>query len=335
MAGAVGWSWVALLLQLLLRASLGASVAEVTPFEARIKWNSTDLIVGDWSTTYLSCPCCAAVLQAVNPALKVIIMLRDPVKRALSRFIEQQRNAEFIMHHQVGIVGWSAYPPFLENYMAHFPPSQLLVLYTEDMALRPLETIKRTESFLQAPPFEYEQSMVTSVYNSRECYARIKYQRTDLILGDWSTTYLSCPCCAAVLRMLNPALKVIIMLRDPVKRALSRFIEQQRNAEFIMHHQDMALRPLETIKRREGFLQAPPHEYEPSMVTSVYNSRECYHWQCSRNKTDIRPLPEEGTLGHAVMRLVDFYRPHMQRLIGWADQGKIGQVPASWRNTYR
>ncbi|PNH10262.1 Ubiquitin carboxyl-terminal hydrolase 26, partial [Tetrabaena socialis] len=49
------------------------------------------------------------------------------------------------------------------------------------------------------------------------------------------------------------------------------------------------------------------------------------HWQCSRNKSEIRPIPEEGTLGHAVMRLVDFYRPHMQRLISWADQGRIGQ----------
>lgn len=64
-------------------------------------------------------------------------------------------------------------------------------------------------------------------------------------------------------------------------------------------------------------------------------SRPPQHWQCRRDKGEVRPLPEEGTLGHAVMRLVDFYRPHMRRLMTWADAGLIPPVPTSWRTTYR
>lgn len=51
-------------------------------------------------------PCCPPlqVLKTLNPSIKIVVMLRDPVKRALSRFIEQQRNQNFPLHPEVRCV---------------------------------------------------------------------------------------------------------------------------------------------------------------------------------------------------------------------------------------
>ncbi|KAG2491714.1 hypothetical protein HYH03_009877 [Edaphochlamys debaryana] len=51
-------------------------------------------------------------------------------------------------------------------------------------------------------------------------------QGRRVYLGDFTSTHFACPCCPATLKLLNPGLKVIIMLRDPVFRAHSRFVEQ-------------------------------------------------------------------------------------------------------------
>ncbi|GFR42860.1 hypothetical protein Agub_g3851 [Astrephomene gubernaculifera] len=52
--------------------------------------NRTDLKVGDWSTSHLSCICCPIIFKTINPKIKIIMLLRDPIQRALSRFLEQK-----------------------------------------------------------------------------------------------------------------------------------------------------------------------------------------------------------------------------------------------------
>ncbi|GFR45381.1 hypothetical protein Agub_g6758, partial [Astrephomene gubernaculifera] len=48
------------------------------------------LRVGDWSTSHLSCLCCPLSLKSLNPKMKLIVVLRDPIQRFISRFHEQQ-----------------------------------------------------------------------------------------------------------------------------------------------------------------------------------------------------------------------------------------------------
>ncbi|GIL78684.1 hypothetical protein Vretifemale_8095, partial [Volvox reticuliferus] len=45
-------------------------------------------------------------------------------------------------------------------------------------------------------------------------------------------------------------------------------------------------------------------------------------------------IPHDGAHTQAVTRLANFYRPHMQQLFSWADQGLIAPPPASWRSRY-
>ncbi|PNW78540.1 hypothetical protein CHLRE_09g393000v5 [Chlamydomonas reinhardtii] len=262
----------------------------------RLKNNRTDIHVGDWSTTYFSCVCCPVVLKTLNPDMKIIVVLRDPIQRTLSRFLEQKRNPDFPFHSQVAnhtfatfvdeevgniekcvehasrvrtrgrdnspdrpprgwgagmdmadwleaqcyarrnLLGWSVYDVFLENYMAHFPLDQILVLYTNELATGTMSTMRKVEKFLGVAPHSYDEEKAVLVFNSRECY-------------HWH--------CAKS--------------RNEIREARSR--------------------------ERDPMLDATP-------------------------------------FGQASARLVRFFRPHMQRLIKWAAAGKIAPVPDSWKSTY-
>ncbi|KAK3278544.1 hypothetical protein CYMTET_13524 [Cymbomonas tetramitiformis] len=47
-------------------------------------------VTGEWSTTYLACPCCPELIHRILPDVRLIVLLRDPIVRSLSRFKEQQ-----------------------------------------------------------------------------------------------------------------------------------------------------------------------------------------------------------------------------------------------------
>ncbi|KAG2436651.1 hypothetical protein HXX76_006179 [Chlamydomonas incerta] len=88
----------------------------------------------------------------------------------LSEWMEAQCYA------QSHLLGWSAYDVFLSNYLAHFPPRQLLVLYASQLAAQPAAVMARLEAHLGAPPGNYTRlgavaaNMAAKSSNSmREC----------------------------------------------------------------------------------------------------------------------------------------------------------------------
>ena len=48
----------------------------------------------------------------------------------------------------------------------------------------------------------------------------------DVVSGDWSDTYFNCACCAATMKKLMPELRPIVVLRDPIGRAMARYVEE-------------------------------------------------------------------------------------------------------------
>lgn len=46
--------------------------------------------IGEFSATYLACYCCPAVAKQINDKMKLIIVLREPISRAMSRYKEQR-----------------------------------------------------------------------------------------------------------------------------------------------------------------------------------------------------------------------------------------------------
>ena len=43
---------------------------------------------GEWSATTFHCSCCPSALHALMPKLKMIVSLRQPIQRAVSKFVE-------------------------------------------------------------------------------------------------------------------------------------------------------------------------------------------------------------------------------------------------------
>ncbi|GLC37100.1 hypothetical protein PLESTM_000540800 [Pleodorina starrii] len=56
--------------------------------------------------------------------------------------------------------------------------------------------------------------------------------------------------------------------------------------------------------------------------------------QQQQQQQDQQPQPRDGPFLQAVSQLVELYRPHMQRLFAWADQGRIAPPPPVWRGRY-
>jgi len=62
-----------------------------------------------------------------------------------------------------------------------------------------------------------------SAIKDGEAYAR---ESGDVATGDWSDTYFTCACCATTMKSLMPKLRPIVVLRDPVGRAMARYTEE-------------------------------------------------------------------------------------------------------------
>jgi len=58
---------------------------EGDPFQRK----SGDIVSGDWSDTYFHCACCASTMKKMMPHLRPIVVLRDPIGRAMARYVEE------------------------------------------------------------------------------------------------------------------------------------------------------------------------------------------------------------------------------------------------------
>lgn len=132
---------------------------------------------GDATPIYLLHPAFVRRIVAYNPAMKWIVLLRHPVERALSQYhMERARGDERwpfwaamlferwrlrghgddfahgspLRHHSYRLRG--DYARQLAALHAHFPPAQVLVLRSGELAADPAATVARVLDFLGLPP---------------------------------------------------------------------------------------------------------------------------------------------------------------------------------------
>ena len=143
-----------------------------------------DRLVGEASPGYLFHPLAPERVRTTVPDAKLIALLRDPVDRAVSHYHhevalgreplsfeeaidaepERTRGEE---HRMVGEPGYFShawwdytylargrYAEQLERWLAVFPPEQLLVVASEELAADPGQTYARVLEFLAAPRHE-------------------------------------------------------------------------------------------------------------------------------------------------------------------------------------
>ena len=166
---------------------------------------SSGKITGDFSATDFACPCCPSAIQSVLPHAKLIILLRDPLERAESRWAEQSVLKRVFNKRELrgsfdeyaranlpaldaclrvanttneksrctamdNIFGPGVYLPLIENWQLAFPASKLLFIDSATLEERPVEALRRVERHLGLRRHEYDAKLLGEKFNTRESY---------------------------------------------------------------------------------------------------------------------------------------------------------------------
>jgi tetratricopeptide (TPR) repeat protein len=133
-------------------------------------------VTGEASPSYFDCREAPERLYRLFPEAKLIVLLRNPVDRAISQFyrltglnwearsldrvisdeIERlSQNPEYIIGEEPGnYLARGRYIEFIKNWRAFFPPEQLLILKSEDFYADAATTVKKVLEFLDLPEYQ-------------------------------------------------------------------------------------------------------------------------------------------------------------------------------------
>ncbi|HLX39300.1 MAG TPA: sulfotransferase domain-containing protein, partial [Ktedonobacteraceae bacterium] len=143
-----------------------------------------DFLTGEATPAYLFYPHASERIAKVLPAVKLIVLLRNPVDRAFSHYwllsrvnkemlsfeeaikreealIDSERknilmeaNRASQEYRQFSYLTRGMYVDQLQHWMKYYPREQFLLLKSEDMYSNPAETIRQTLDFLGLPNLE-------------------------------------------------------------------------------------------------------------------------------------------------------------------------------------
>jgi hypothetical protein len=116
-------------------------------------------LIGEWSPRYMHDFWTPALLRTAAPAAKILVLLRDPLRRyqsgvshELNRFMRGVRRGPRRQHAASMIandaLSRSLYGRQLRELMAHFSAEQVLVLQYERCVAAPAAELRRTYAFL-------------------------------------------------------------------------------------------------------------------------------------------------------------------------------------------
>ncbi|MGC9524844.1 MAG: tetratricopeptide repeat protein [Limnospira sp.] len=134
-----------------------------------------DIRTGEATPNYLEIPEVPHRLFRAFPRVKLIVLLRNPIHRAVSqyhhwvRLMQESRTLEEAMTSELNTlkncskqeiakspspryIQRGLYLYFLQNWLSVFPRSQFLILPSEDFYQNPRETFARVLDFLELPP---------------------------------------------------------------------------------------------------------------------------------------------------------------------------------------
>lgn len=148
------------------------SATDYTGYHRRFRWDDGAKIRGEVTPIYLYWPNCIERIAAYNPAMRLIVLLRDPVVRAWSHWrMERARGVEtepfswcirtgrhrlfqqapWGYHREFSYVERGFYGEQLQRLFAFFPKRQVLVLGSDDLRDNPATTMDTVCDFLGVP----------------------------------------------------------------------------------------------------------------------------------------------------------------------------------------
>jgi hypothetical protein len=142
------------------------------------------VLYGEASPYYIYHPLVPKRAYEYNPNLKLILLLRDPIERAISHYhhsiklgLEQEKDMEKAfakeaeritqdtrkmisgeiefspLHQHFSYVDRSIYTPQIQRWLNYFPEEQMMVIQSEAFFAAPEKTLKKIEHFLNVPLF--------------------------------------------------------------------------------------------------------------------------------------------------------------------------------------
>ena len=125
-------------------------------YESRFKGCPEDKLKGEFSTSYLYSKVAAQRIYQYYPKTKLIVCLRNPVRRAFSSYrndimgnvLPKDKTFEEAISENQDYVNQGFYYKQLQRYFSYFPKEQILILIYEDSKKNPEKFIKSIYSFL-------------------------------------------------------------------------------------------------------------------------------------------------------------------------------------------
>ncbi len=138
------------------------------------------------------------LVHGMNPDLRIVVMLRDPTDRAVSAFFHHIRKGRISPEDRIldvmdryGILSMGFYDRHLDNWLAHFPMENLLLLkYESDLRdENKAATLKRVFRHVGVDE-AFEPEKMTHKYNKKrpdfECHMRSRYGKLGFVIP-WVT----------------------------------------------------------------------------------------------------------------------------------------------------
>lgn len=141
------------------------------------------------SPDYFQNPDCAPRIHQFKPDIKLILLLRDPVERLISQYMQLfDKNPklpvfeDWAVNPQTGLVNFnipsvqvSAYSQHLDSWLRTFNRKQILIIESRSLRDDPFHEMKRVESFLQLKPY-FDAS--DFYFNSTRGFFCLRYRST-------------------------------------------------------------------------------------------------------------------------------------------------------------
>jgi hypothetical protein len=126
-------------------------------YERQFACAGTPVAVGEVSPSYFHSLSAPPRIFSYDRAMRLVLMLRDPVERALSNHKHEVRighltgtdlSFEFGIRNNPSYVEQGRYATHLERWLGYFPRAQLLVLLFEDVVADPAAAARAAYEFL-------------------------------------------------------------------------------------------------------------------------------------------------------------------------------------------
>ncbi len=130
------------------------------------------------------------LVQAYNPEMRLIVTLRDPVRRAISAFFHHMREGRIDLQERIrdvgmryGIIDRGFYHHQLTQWLEYFPRDQMLILTMEtDIEVNAAATARRLYEFLDVSP-DFKPSLLDRRSNRRWSPFALYVGRHSRLLG--------------------------------------------------------------------------------------------------------------------------------------------------------